>query len=130
MPYTPNPQHRNRNFANKKSQWSISIIDENNCYNAASDSHWEFNNCLWGLYLLPQSLAPQVLGLSPSPSLHSLQMAKFVGDELGNWHGYPVAHWMSPYDKPGENILKDWCDRGIIRKVIFSKIRRGKKCVL
>lgn len=130
MAYTPNPQHRNRGFSNVKSQWSITIAEENNCYTTASNHNWHFNNCLWGVHLLPQSQVPQVLGSSPTPGSCDLQMAKFVGDASGNWHGYPVAHWMSPYDKPGEDVLKDWCDKGIIRKAIFSRIRRGKRCVL
>lgn len=130
MTYTPNRQHRDRSFAAKKSQWSISLPEENTCYVNASGLNWSFKNCFWGLHFSPQTVQPLVLGVAPPPASCNLHMAKFVGDAHGNWHGYPVAHWMSPYDRPGENVLKDWCDKGFISKSGFSKIRRGKRCAL
>jgi len=57
-------------------------------------------------------------------------IAKFVADEQNNWHGYPVAHWLSPWDKPDISILKEWKDSGIINKAKMAKIHRGYKCSL
>jgi len=130
VPYTPNPQHRNAGFAGRKSQWSISLLEENMCYSLALNENWLFNNSYWGLHIPPAIQTPQILGVSPPPSSCNVHMAKFVGDLQGNWHGYPVAHWLSPYDRPGEDVLKNWCAKGFISKSGFSKIRRGKRCAL
>ena len=131
MNYMPNLQHRNQSYAMKKSQWSISIQEENECFNNANDQEWFFKNSLWGVQFIPDNNPPlKILGAAPPPVSCELKMAKFVCDSHDNWHGYPVAHWMSPYDRPGESVLKDWCEKGIISKANFARIRRGKKCAL
>lgn len=129
VPYTPNPQHRNQAYAYQKSQWSISLADEQRCYQTATAHNWLHNNAYWGLHIAQgqQNLAP--LGVPPQPIIADLHIAKFVCNQ-GNWHGYPVAHWMSPFDKPGENVVTDWHQNGHITRQAKSKIMRGKKCNL
>lgn len=126
MTYTPNPQHRNNSFASAKSQWSIAISDEIACYNNAQTKHWLANASYWGLHL-PTGV-PAQLGISPSAQFQ-LYLAKFVEDQ-GNWHGYPVAHWLSPFDKPPVSVLKCWQYEGYINKAKLAKIHRGKQCSL
>lgn len=128
MPYTPNPQHRSAAFAAVKSQWSIALAQEHVCYDIATRNGWTCGGCFWGLYLPLET--PAQLGVSPSPDQHPLKIAKFVGDDVGNWHGYPVAHWLSPYDKPDAPVLKTWFDSGFISRPTMAKIHRGKKCIL
>ena len=106
MPYTSHPHHRSAAFASQKSQWSIAINEEEICYSTATVKSWTCGGCYWGLHLT--GLAPSVLGVAPQPVHASLHIAKFVGDESGNWHGYPVAHWLSPFDKPGVTVLMAW----------------------
>lgn len=130
MPYTPNPQHRQAGFAQRKSQWLITVAEEGACYSLACQQNWMFNNSYWGLHISNPIQNPQILGVSPPPSSCNVQMAKFVGDHQGNWHGYPVAHWLSPFDKPGESVLRDWFNQGYISRSVFSKIHRGRKCAL
>lgn len=127
--YTPNSLHRNTSYAAKKSQWAIPIADEVTCYKHAWMQGWNCNNNhYWGLHLVDAAI-PSPLGVSPIPEAETLHIAKFVVDQ-GNWHGYPVAHWLSPFDKPGESILKSWLKSGYINAAKFSRIHRGKKCVL
>lgn len=131
MPYTPNPQHRNKAFSYQKSQWSISLPEEIQCYTTAQINSWLHKDAYWGLHLIknnPPLIAP--LGAPPLPNNDRLHIAKFVCDAIGNWHGYPVAHWISPFDKPGEAVVTDWCNMGHISRQAKSKIIRGKKCAL
>lgn len=128
VPYTPNPQHRNGGYAAVKSQWSISQPEEVACFDLAVQAEWAFRNSFWGLHIGAAGLGP--LGVAPPPSSCQLHIAKFVGDAIGNWHGYPVAHWLSPYDKPSETILSSWFELGLISKPKMAKIHRGKQCAL
>ncbi|WP_139165707.1 hypothetical protein [Chromobacterium amazonense] len=131
MPYTPNQLHRNPSYANKKSQWTINLQEEENCYHVASSRNWQHANSLWGLNIQIQGNPPiRPLGLSPSPNCSILHIAKFVSDAIGNWHGYPVAYWLSPFDKPSQNILSDWENHGLISRPQKAKIYRGKQCNL
>lgn len=128
MAYTPNPQHRNTAFASVKSQWLVPQAAEVGCFALAIRSNWTANDCYWGLHIVEEGPTP--LGRAPAPASCELHMAKFVGDTLGNWHGYPVAHWLSPFDKPAADILISWMQLGFINKPTMSKIHRGKKCTL
>jgi hypothetical protein len=128
MPYVNHPQHRSAAFAGQKSQWTIAIPDEQSCYQASVAKNWQYSNYFWGLHV--NGTTPSVLGTSPQPNPDQLHIAKFVGDTQGNWHGYPVAPWLSPFDKPHESVLKLWLIGGLIKKQAFSKIHRGKKCAL
>jgi hypothetical protein len=126
MTYIPNPQHRNTQFAQAKSQWIISTADELTCYTTASSQGWGTSESYWGVHTPGGS--PVQLGVSPQ-SLFDLFMAKFVGNQ-GQWHGYPVAHWLSPFDKPPADILKKWQSAGFINRAKLAKIHKGKKCSL
>jgi len=70
---------------------------------------------------------PAILGISPCKN--DLYIAKFVSDQ-GSWHGYPVAHWLSPFDKPDLQTLAAWEKQGLITSSKKSKIHRGKRCSL
>ena len=125
MPYYPNPQHRNTQFSGTKSQWIILIPEEEASFNHSYYQNWATNAVYWGLHLV--NLKPENLGISPCNNL--LFIAKFVSDQ-GNWHGYPVATWLSPFDKPDEQTLTVWQNLGLISAPKKSKIHRGKRCSL
>ena len=128
MIYTPNPQHRSRAFAGIKSQWTISLPEEKGCFDLAASADWFGNDCYWGLNVGGGSVQP--IGMAPPPIGCPLHVAKFVGDSHENWHGYPVAHWIAPWDRPTEVILISWKVYGFISKAQMAKIHRGKKCAL
>lgn len=77
-----------------------------------------------------EPLSVAALGVPPLPAVDPLHIAKFVCDREGNWHGYPVAHWISPFDKPGEVVVMNWYYQGHISRPAMSKILRGKRCAL
>ncbi|CAD5373565.1 hypothetical protein RA210_U360005 [Rubrivivax sp. A210] len=127
MAYIPHPQHRNAAFASQKSQWSISVLEETQTFTSALAAEWTANDAVWGLYLV--QAVPVILGTTALPNQFEVQIAKFVGNQ-GDWHGYPVAHWLAPYDRPAYAVLEKWRNGGIINKAKFAKIYRGKRCSL
>lgn len=130
MPYIPNPQHRNTAFAFQKSQWIVAEPIEIECYDTAQKNKWSYNNSLWGIYWDEQEKKVIEIGIAPPPISCNVHMAKFVCDSHNNWHGYPVAHWRAPFDRPDTNVLRMWLDNGYITAPKMSKIIRGKKCAL
>lgn len=127
MPYTPHPHHRDAIYAAQKSQWCISINEEHACYATATAETWTSGGYYWGLHVVGH--APAVLGTAPLPAQYPLKIAKFVGNQ-DEWHGYPVAHWLSPFDKPGAEVLRQWVISGLINRPAMAKVHRGKKCTL
>jgi hypothetical protein len=126
MTYISNPQHRNSQYAQTKSQWVIPAQDEVGCFSTAAAKGWVSETACWGIFI-PGGL-PTQLGVSPRAEF-DLYLAKFVVNQ-GLWHGYPVAHWLSPFDKPPSEILRSWVDNGYINRAKFAKIHKGKKCGL
>jgi hypothetical protein len=127
MAYQSHPHHRSQAYASQKSQWTISIAQETALYACAVERQWQHQGCYWGVMIVNQTL--EYVGVTPSPSAIAIKLAKFVG--AGNdWHGYPVAHWRAPWDKPGEAVLKAWREAGYINGPTFAKIHRGKRCDL
>jgi hypothetical protein len=128
MSYAVNHQHRNSQMAHEKSQWIIGVAEERASYDLSSQNQWgSSQSVLWGLHLVNTS--PKPLGHPPGDSSLQLHIAKFVGSG-GNWHGYPVATWIAPWDKPDVKTLKSWVEKNLIKKAKMAKIVRGKKCVL
>lgn len=125
MPYIHNPHHRSIGYAGVKSQWKISVAEESQCYQTAVIKRWLGGESYWGLHI--QGVVPCVLGVAPSND--SLYIAKFVSNQ-DVWHGYPVAHWLSPYDRPRIAVLADWVANGYINRAKKARIHRGKKCAL
>lgn len=122
VPYVVHPHHRSLDHASKKSQWIISVQDETVCYVNAVQEGWLANDSYWGLHI--KDVDPIVLGSAPTQT--KLFIAKFVSNN-DDWHGYPVAHWLSPFDKPAMSILQAWENAGYINRAAKAKIHRGKK---
>jgi hypothetical protein len=128
MPYSQHPHHRSVEHSGQKSQWTITVQEEVEAYKSAVIGGWRCDHYFWGLHLVESK--PQFLGTSPSPEGVYLHIAKFVEGTPDSWHGYPVAPWLSPYDKPGMEVLKAWEVSGFISKSTRSRIHRGKRCAL
>ncbi|YCI30132.1 hypothetical protein M1E08_04450 [Erwinia sp. PK3-005] len=130
MPYTPNPQHRNAAFAAKKTQWIVPLAIEQQCYTQAVQEDWLYKDCYWGIHWNDAFCKAEELGTAPAPIDDNVQIAKYVCDSHDNWHGYPVAHWGAPWDRPDTGVLRKWLANGFISATKMSKIIRGKKCTL
>ena len=126
MPYRHHPHHRQAAYARQKSQWTISETIELAVYQNSVNNNWLADTAYWGLHL--KGYIAHQLGVSRQPSSDGLKIAKFVVDQQNNWHGYPVAHWISPWDNPSDEILRKWKAAGIINKAKMAKIHRGQKC--
>jgi hypothetical protein len=124
--YQANSQHRNTAFSTQKSQWTILTNEEIAAFNLAHQNVWQCpKRHYWGLHLAAKQ--PLVLGVSPER--HDCHVAKFVSHQ-NIWHGYPVAHWLSPFDRPTVNVLSAWYESGYIDKATRRKITQGKRCTL
>ena len=124
MTYTSNPVHRNRTMG--KSQWSITIEDENVCFSRAVANAWLVGQEGWGLHY--PTGRPKYLGVAQD---HTTQVfiAKFVGaSEV--WHGYPADHQQNQRDIPDEGVLRKWMDAKFLSPAKVRKVLRGQPCRL
>ncbi len=127
MSYTPHDKHRDQ--TPNASQWLITDGEEAASFDQASRQQWGTHVVLWGLHLVAN--APAVLGydLLAGSVRVEVMIAKFVENQ-GNWHGYPVAHWLQPDDKPNSQVLDSWKVLGYINKAARRKIGKGLRCTL
>lgn len=128
MGYLHHPHHRSLTYSASKSQWVIGPSEEHSCYQLALEGQWQVNGTYFGLHLVNNT--PGQLGISCSPLSHALHIAKFVGSAQGDWHGYPVAPWLSSRDRPSTNVLMAWLSAGFINPATVGKLKRGKRCSL
>jgi hypothetical protein len=124
MNYLPKADHRQPS-ARAKSQWTISVDEERDCFELATTSSWSWRDAYWGVHV-PTGTA-ETLGHSQAPERHAVFIAKFIENQA-DWHGYPVAHWRSTYDKPSTDILEEWFARGYIRKKTVKRVIGGRRC--
>lgn len=128
LAYQPHTHHRSQQYAGQKSQWTIPVADEHSCYSLSVQRQWRSSSDYYGLHL--QGNEPVALGVTRLPEAHPVCIAKFVSANGADWHGYPAAHWLSPFDKPDDHVLQAWHASGLISMPKFRKIHGGKKCSL
>lgn len=123
--YQPNPAHRNS--TPDKSQWAVSVPDEQGIFLQSVNEQWVFAEYGWGLYLVGGN--PSYLGVAQD-HLTQVFFAKFVRKSTSPWHGYPADHVRNAQDVPHEKVLSAWMHRRLISKAKVRKILRGKRCHL
>jgi len=123
--YLSHLPHRNKNP--EKSQWTISIDEEVSIFRASENNQWLFATHGWGLNI--RNNYPQNLGFSKDGN-YTLFIAKFVGADSINWHGYPADHQTKNQDIPDEIILSAWITLSILPRAKIRKIAKGQKCNL
>ena len=123
--YQPNPAHRNNTPG--KSQWAVSLPDEQAIFLQSVNEQWLSAECGWGLHLVEG--APSYLGVAQD-HLTEVFFAKFVGKSTSPWHGYPADHVRNSQDVPHEEVLSAWMQRHLISRAKVRKILRGKRCHL
>ncbi|MBV6489843.1 MAG: hypothetical protein CNCCGFBP_00217 [Fimbriimonadaceae bacterium] len=128
--YASNPAHHNG--APNKSQWTITVVEEEACFRFGYPQWKSAPTTCWGLYV-PNG-APAVLGTTPvnAPFKHPLFIARFVDESLLDvWHGFPVLpSTHRPKDIPPASILQKWLASGHLNARLVNKIARGQLCTL
>jgi len=125
MTYVINQHHRNGNRA--KSQWRITIPEEQASFENARGCGWLETDAGWGLHLVNGNA--EVLGVAQDHAT-SVFLAKYVGSEGGPWHGYPADYRNNVQDIPTPNVLGAWCSKGHFSPAKIRKISRGQPCNL
>lgn len=116
--YTVNEQHRGMLPLHQKSQWRVDEWEELRLFFLAYKNEWICNkNHLWSL-----SESFSVLG---EDSKGELNLAKYWSDHQNVWHGFPVSPKRTG-DRPPSEVLKDWMQKGFVKKREASKIAEGK----
>lgn len=124
--YVFDPNHRNR--TPRKSQWSISEIEEQTVFEDSVVKQWRDGPEGWGVYYPEGTI--DYLGLDHTHSKRVF-IAKFRSNQQEViWHGYPVDHSYSTYDTPPSEIIRNWLSNGLISRPKASKVIQGKKCNL
>ena len=116
----------------EKSQWTISELEERDCFEFSLRNNWNTPDCVsWGLYF-DHTGNVGYLGKSASKEAdkQNLFLAKFVDSNKNNlWHGYPANHTKNQ-DRPPEQILNNWMKEKYFSVAKIRKISKGQKCKL
>jgi len=124
--YVPNPEHRNQNVA--KSQWTIPVLDEHQCFDEAGTQGWLDATRGWGLHR--PSGVPENLGVGVDRS-QSLFLAKFVRGRDGDpWHGYPADPQRYHQDVPASRVCRAWLDQTLLPPPLVRRVMKGQPCAL
>lgn len=122
-----------RDQSEKKSQWSISMDEERQCFTSAISFNWILLECnCWGLHLKNGKATYLGTTAKNEPKLRQLFIAKFIdGNKDNKWHGYPADPCNEKQqDIPPDFIRKSWLERQYLRPQTVRKISRGQKCEL
>ncbi|QOJ27756.1 MAG: hypothetical protein HRU80_02295 [Ignavibacteriales bacterium] len=122
--YRSHPHHRNG--ANNKSQWTITAMQEFECFRRCLTENWIKEQIGWGLHFSDTS-SVQYLGIDQNGT-KQLFIAKFVGGQ--NWHGYPIDYQRCTDDIPDTEILNKWLNLSIFPPTKIRKITKGQPCSL
>ncbi len=124
--YIISSHHRMKGKAHK-SYWTVSRVDEVECFKNAIMKDWAKEHEAWGLKIISNNLS--VLGCNVDGE--KLKIAKFVDSgQLNVWHGYPADFMRNIQDIPPTDILKEWVIQDYISKPKMLKIRQGQPCSL
>lgn len=115
-----------RNNSPRKSQWCISQVEENKCFQIMFESNWYQDFGGWGLYI--DNGVINYLGVGVSNSIQ-LFIAKFIdSNKNGIWHGYPANYIANQQDTPSLEILLDWTEKKYINMAKLRKINKNQPC--
>lgn len=116
-----------RNGSPRKSQWTISEINEREVFKVTVLKNW-IDKDGWGLNLDKDNV--DYLGIGRIRQ-HRLFIARFLNYKNGNtWHGFPADHMENRQDVPSNTILNEWQNSNILAPSKIRKIMRGQSCNL
>jgi hypothetical protein len=127
--YHPKLDHRNG--SPKKSQWTIPVKIECNCFSQAY-SLWKCpEHICWGLHFSDNKVDYLGESKKTAESTRKLFIAKFIDSNKNRkWHGYPADHIANHHDIPPVTVLEMWLKAKHLRAATIRKISKGQKCKL
>jgi len=124
LKYNPHMHHRMTSKSSEKSQWEITIEEEEAAFTKSQRSGWLVDKEGWGLHLKES----KVKYLGSAPDSRKLVFAKFVDSDGTNvWHGYP-GDQRKTHDRPNTIVLQKWLD--VLPPAKVRKLTKGQKCTL
>ncbi|MDK2777179.1 MAG: hypothetical protein KYX62_05920 [Pseudomonadota bacterium] len=115
-------KHRTPPAKSNRTQWLVDPWQELSLFCSAYDNEWvDSSGCLWAAKKGVGS-KPAVLGTTGSQEVY---LAKYVQGSNDDWHGYPVSTSRQG-DRPPDEVIKDFIEKGIIDKSCRQKILKGK----
>lgn len=117
-----------RDGSHRKSQWTISEVDERSVFHRTYSKEWYDGTIGWGLHFTQNAILELGTGVN---RIRRLFVAKFVdGNARGEWHGYPADYLANQQDAPDEVYLMAWCEKGYMSRAKMRKILQRKPCNL
>lgn len=115
-----------RNGDSEKSQWTINVEEEFDCFKNALVNNWHIEKRGWSLHPSNRLMEIGKLKSGKSSFIIRFQEMSPIGQEVQNrWHGYPADIKAKNNDIPPDAVLRDWLDKKYIKNHQFSKIRRA-----
>ncbi len=116
LTYASKPDHRDNTAV--KSQWTINVEQEIECFRFTQARRWFDDDRGWGLHLENGSAAYLGVGIDRT---HELFVARFESDRNNTyWHGYPADHTRRTDDIPTEGIALQWIADNFVHFVHFA----------
>lgn len=117
-----------RDGSHRKSQWTISEVDERSIFCRTFSKEWFDGTIGWGLYFAGDAIRELGMGVN---NIRKLFVAKFVdGNARNRWHGYPADYLEHQQDVPDAIYLMAWCENGYLSRAKMRKILQRKPCNL
>lgn len=117
--YQTNPPHRSG--APNKSQWTIPLAGEHDCFRGALEAGWRDGNIAWGFH--QANGIKQQLGLDRDHATPAY-IARFEAKNQPEvWHGYPVGR----QDPPTQEVIRIWLENDVLPPAKLAKIAGRRK---
>jgi hypothetical protein len=126
LTYASKPDHRDKTAV--KSQWTITVEQEVECFRLTHARRWFVDDRGWGLHLEDGTVAYLGVGIERTQQLF---VARFEGDRNNSyWHGYPADHTRRTDDIPTEEIALEWIADNLLARSKVRKLLKGQRCKL
>jgi hypothetical protein len=122
--YIGKPDHRDGTPT--KSQWTVSVPDEQNCFRLGVHRKWISESAAWGLHIVNGSGA--ILGRT-APNREAKDDLIVAFFQLADvCHGYPSDPRRSVRELPPNSVTSDWLKENYLRASVVRKLQRGQPC--
>ena len=112
----------------KKSQWVISVVDEERVFGLAVSSGWTLGDRAWGLHI--EQNKARYLGTSATDPGPAVNLIVALFEIAATSHGYPADPRRSNREKPPTEVQREWLRGPYIRAAAVRKLGQGQRCRL